>query len=160
MHSCRANWRTIHEIAKDFRKRKQGLRGGFALFALLLKAWKKGLNREDATSAAVATLRYTAFLGVFSGAYVLVDESLAQKYGPQRSKHWRAAVAGLLAGPSLMLTGQPHTSLAIYIHFRSLVLLARVGLKKEHPLLKVLLTPLRFEHGDVALMCAAAAQIL
>ena len=81
------------------------------------------------------TLRYTAFLGAFAGVYVAVDEGLAALFGNERcaelltsyrrvscgsswvaaaderpdvtcsTSKWRAAAAGLAAGPTILLTG-------------------------------------------------------
>jgi len=110
----------------------------------------------------VQCARYAAFLGTFSATYVAADEKLANLFGRHRSKHWRAAAAGALAGPSLLLTGHSdHTSLALYIFLRSVVLLARCGFKRgeRDPALRAALSPLQYRHGDVLLMCMAASQL-
>ncbi|CAL8462877.1 g2411 [Coccomyxa elongata] len=108
------------------------------------------------------TLRYTGFLGAFAGIYVSVDEGIAALFGKERTARWRAFVAGALAGPSLLLTGPKtrHHSLAIYILLRGLTLLVRCGNKPDAPpLVRRLLTPTRWRHGDTALMCACTSQI-
>jgi hypothetical protein len=83
------------------------LKGGLNLFGLLAKAYKKGprdaSTRRAALDAARDTASFAAFLVAFSGVYVAVDEGLATKCGKHRSKGWRAAVAGLVAGPALLL---------------------------------------------------------
>ena len=43
------------------------------------------------------------FVGVLSGGYVGIDEALSRRYGDRESRHWRHALAGLLAGPALLL---------------------------------------------------------
>lgn len=82
---------------------------------------------------------------------------------PRRTAAWRALVAGACAGPTLLLTGRQarHYSLATYIVLRGLTLLVRTGSKPgAHPAVRAALAPSRWRHGDVALMCAAASQIL
>ena len=85
------------------------LKGGLNLFGLLAKAYKKGprdaATRRAALDAARDTASFAAFLVAFAGVYVAVDEGLATKCGKHRSKGWRAAVAGLVAGPALVLAG-------------------------------------------------------
>ena len=90
------------------------LKGGLNLFALLARARKRGVRRAAATDAVRDTVSFAAFLVAFAGAYVSVDEGLSLRYGKQRSKSWRAAVAGAVAGPTLLLadatTDSPPTS--------------------------------------------------
>jgi hypothetical protein len=76
-----------------------------------------------------------------------------------RSAGFRAALAGLAAGPTILLTGYNvrHDDLALYIFLRGLTLLVRCGNRPAPAGCGV--TP-RWEHGDVALMCAASWQIL
>ncbi|CAL5223327.1 g5824 [Coccomyxa viridis] len=108
------------------------------------------------------TLRYTGFLGAFAGVFVSVDEGLAAVFGPERTKRWRAFVAGALAGPAILLTGPKtrHDSLAIYILLRGITLLVRCGNKPNAPpAVRKLLTVTRLKHGDTALMCACTSQI-
>lgn len=53
-----------------------------------------------------------------------------------------------------------HNSLAIYILLRGITLLVRCGNKPDaSPLIRELLTPTRWRHGDTALMCACTSQI-
>lgn len=62
----------------------------------------------------------------------------------------------------MLLTGgdQAHTSLALYLVVRGLVLLVRCGnLPEAHPLKRALLAPTRVRHGDALLMCLSTAQL-
>lgn len=55
---------------------------------------------------------------------------------------------------------QRHHSLALYILIRGVTLLVRCGNKPESPpLVRKLLAPSRFQHGDTALMCASLSQL-
>ncbi|KAK9821013.1 hypothetical protein WJX74_000943 [Apatococcus lobatus] len=143
------------------------LKGGLNLVGLLLavisRRSRAKRSRSLLLSEAIAdTRRYTTFLGAFVGVIVAVDEGLAALFGKQRTARWRALVAGLAAGPTLLLTGrkQRHTSLALYVLLRGITLLIRCGNTSEsHPLLRRLLTPTRWKHGDTALMCLATSQI-
>ena len=105
------------------------------------------------------------FVGVLSGGYVGIDEALSRRYGDRESRHWRHALAGLLAGPALLLAtgrGERNTGLATYVLVRALVLLVRVGLKDKHPRAQSALRALGadYEHADTVLMCTTAAHIL
>ncbi|XP_022773147.1 transmembrane protein 135 homolog isoform X2 [Durio zibethinus] len=106
------------------------------------------------------TLRYGLFLGTFSGTYVSVDEIIGALGGHNRTAKWRALVAGLVAGPSMLLTGPNtlHTSLAIYILMRAAVLASRCGIKSKR--FGKLCKPLTWKHGDIFLMCLSSSQIL
>ena len=80
-----------------------------------------------------------------------------------RTSSWRAFVAGLCAGPSLLFLGRdiPHNSLAMYVLARSVTLFVRCGNRMERGrLLYWLLSPTRMKRGDVLLMCMAGMQIL
>jgi hypothetical protein len=63
---------------------------------------KRGIS---ASQAIEDTLRYTAFLGCMAGIYVGADEVIAAGWGKERTASWRSLAAGVLAGPSLLLTG-------------------------------------------------------
>lgn len=69
-------------------------------------------------------------------------------------------MAGLIAGPSMLLTGHntQHTSLAIYILMRAAVLATRCGIKSER--FGQICKPLTWKHGDIFLMCLSSSQIL
>ncbi|MBA0612811.1 hypothetical protein Godav_013362, partial [Gossypium davidsonii] len=69
-----------------------------------------------------------------------------------RTAKWRALIAGLVAGPSMLLTGpnKQHTSLAIYILMRAAVLASRCGMKSKR--FGKLCKPLTWKHGDIFLM--------
>ena len=121
------------------------LKGGLNLFALLARARKRGVRRAAAADAVRDTVSFAAFLVAFSGVYVSVDEGLSLRYGKQRSKSWRAAVAGAFAGPTLLLADgvgrgpaadpRRHHGLATYVWLRSVVLLVRraiEGLRPSH----------------------------
>ncbi|MBA0555845.1 hypothetical protein Golob_025996 [Gossypium lobatum] len=77
-----------------------------------------------------------------------------------RTAKWRALIAGLVAGPSMLLTGpnEQHTSLAIYILMRAAVLASRCGMKSKR--FGKLCKPLTWKHGDIFLMCLSSSQIL
>ncbi|THU49581.1 hypothetical protein C4D60_Mb06t11050 [Musa balbisiana] len=149
-----------------------GLKGGLALFSVLVRlksrrslrpsARKAGVftNEEAVVLALKETLRYGLFLGTFAGAYVSVDEVIAAFGGHRRTAGWRSLIAGLIAGPSMLLTGPntQHTSLAIYILMRAAVLASRCGIKSER--FGGVCRPLTWLHGDIFLMCLASSQIL
>lgn len=143
------------------------LRGGINflafVFALVARRRKAQQARRGNLRRQVQdTLRYTSFLGVFAGLYVSVDEGIAAIFGNRRTSGWRAAVAGAVAGPAILLTGPKarHTSLALYVLVRGITLLIRCGNKPSSPpLLKRLLAPTRWQHGDTALMCLSTSQI-
>ncbi|MBA0648018.1 hypothetical protein Goklo_015807, partial [Gossypium klotzschianum] len=65
-----------------------------------------------------------------------------------RTAKWRALIAGLVAGPSMLLTGpnKQHTSLAIYILMRAAVLASRCGMKSKR--FGKLCKPLTWKHDD------------
>ncbi|KAL6179899.1 hypothetical protein ACLB2K_046570 [Fragaria x ananassa] len=151
-----------------------GLKGGLAVFSILARLRKRKLlaslrtkgaitNNEAIVTALKETLRYGLFLGTFAGTFVSVDEIIAYLGGHRRhfrTAKWRALVAGLIAGPSMLLTGHntQHASLAIYILMRAAVLATRCGIKSKRfgPICK----PLTWKHGDIFLMCLSSSQIL
>ncbi|CAN0900508.1 hypothetical protein LINGRAHAP2_LOCUS20881 [Linum grandiflorum] len=150
-----------------------GLKGGLALFSILarLRRTRKPrefTNNEAITLALKETLRYGLFLGTFAGTFVSVDEIIAALGGHRRQAFflsvqtgkWRALVAGLVAGPSMLLTGPntQHTSLAIYILMRAAVLASRCGIKSKR--FGKYCKPLTWKHGDIFLMCLSSSQIL
>ncbi len=107
-------------------------------------------------------LRWGAFLGCFSGVFVGADEAIACFAGAKRTASYRALLAGAIAGPALLLTGPKttHTSLALYVLLRGITLLVRCGnLPTAAPWKRRLLTPTRWKHGDVFLMCLSTSQI-
>ena len=142
------------------------LKGGLNLFGLLARAGarrprRKGTLLVASFDAAKDTAAFASFLGTFAGVYVLVDEGLAVVCGNTRSKTWRAAVAGAIAAPALLLadarpknggstngasfgasgttqkmtknTTNGHHGLATYLALRASVLLTRSMLKRrEH----------------------------
>ena len=75
------------------------------------------------------TLQYGMFLGSFSGGYVALEEGIALGLGRERTRGWRALVAGFVAGGSLVLAGgdKRHTSLALYMALKGLTFLVRCG---------------------------------
>lgn len=97
--------------------------------------------------------------------YVSVDESLSVLMGKARTSKWRALVAGAVAGQVLRFAGaggQRHYSLATYVLLRGLTLLLRTANKPgaASPMVRSLLAPTRMQHGDTALMCLSASQIV
>ncbi|GJN40787.1 hypothetical protein PR202_gn00089 [Eleusine coracana subsp. coracana] len=76
-----------------------------------------------------------------------------------RTARWRSFLAGLIAGPTMLLTGLEtrHTSLATYILVRASVLAARCGIKSRR--FGKLCKPLTWSQGDIFLMCLSSAQI-
>jgi len=148
-----------------------GLRGGLHLVSYIVNLMtSKGRKRRPSGNGVptskdllLDTLRWGAFLGCFSGAFVFGDEIIALLGGRKRTRAWRAMVAGAAAGPSLLLTGpgSNHTSLAIYILLRGTTLLVRCGnLPTAAPWKRRMLAPTRWRHGDVAIMCVSATQLL
>ncbi|KAJ0087209.1 hypothetical protein Patl1_08524 [Pistacia atlantica] len=155
-----------------------GLKGGLALFSLLARLRRTRLsssarkievfsNKEAIALAIKETLRYGLFLGTFAGTFVSVDEIIGALGGHRRqcstsilTAKWRALFAGLIAGPSMLLTGPntQHTSLAIYILMRAAVLASRCGIKSER--FGRFCKPLTWKHGDIFLMCLSSSQIL
>ncbi|KAL6902092.1 hypothetical protein ACP4OV_004968 [Aristida adscensionis] len=143
-----------------------GLKGGLALLSALLRL--RALLSRRSTSAAAAdadavwravkeTVRHGLFLGAFAGSYVSVDEGIAAVWGHKRTARWRSSLAGLIAGPTMLLTGTHHTSLATYILVRAGVLIARCGIKSRR--FAKICKPLTWSHGDIFLMCVSSAQI-
>ncbi|KAG4210935.1 hypothetical protein ERO13_A02G076300v2 [Gossypium hirsutum] len=106
------------------------------------------------------TIRYGLFLGTFAGTFVSVDEIIVAVGRHNRTTKWRALIAGLVAGPSMLLTGpnKQHKSLAIYILMRAAVLASRCGMKSKR--FGKLCKPLTWKHGDIFLMCLSSSQIL
>ncbi|CAL9110573.1 unnamed protein product [Musa textilis] len=149
-----------------------GLKGGLALFSVLVRlrsrrslrssARKEGVftNKEAVVVALEETMRYGIFLGTLAGTYVSVDEVITALGGHKRTAGWRSLLAGLIAGPSMLLTGpnKQHTSLAIYILMRAAILASRCGIKSK--LFGGVCRPLTWLHGDIFLMCLASSQIL
>ncbi|KFM24545.1 hypothetical protein F751_2263 [Auxenochlorella protothecoides] len=144
------------------------VRGGLHAVSYLAGRLMRSRRREQPSSGPtpverlVETLRYGAFLGTFGGVYVSADELIAMLLGRSRTRGWRSLLAGLLAGPSILLTGpgSNHTSLAMYVFLRGLVLLVRCGNLPGGPAWRRrLLAPTRATHGDVALMCLAVTQL-
>ncbi|KAH1042001.1 hypothetical protein GYH30_024354 [Glycine max] len=134
-------WEKLQRIlfvsAKDF-SIGAGLKGGLTLFAILARLHVK--SRQAILAALKETLRYGLFLETFVGTFVSTDEVIGSIVDHHR--HWRALVAGAVAGSSMLLIGleDQHTSLAIYILMRA--------------------TPLMWKHGDIFLMCLSFSQIL
>ncbi|CAN0843277.1 hypothetical protein LINGRAPRIM_LOCUS213 [Linum grandiflorum] len=115
-----------------------GLKEGLALFSILARLRRTRKPREFTNSEAITlalkeTLRYGLFLGTFTGTFVSVDEIIAALGRHRRTRKWRALVAGLVAGPSMLLTGPntQHTNLAIYILMLAAVLASRCGIKSK-----------------------------
>ncbi|KAH0926508.1 hypothetical protein HID58_018764 [Brassica napus] len=137
-----------------------GIKGGLAIFSIFARLARRRSRRtgDFSNSEAIAmgikeTLRYGLFLGTFAGTFVSVDEAISSLAGDQRhpkvvptssdletcfclyprTAKWRALFAGLVAGPSMLLTGPntQHTSLAVYILMRAAVLASRCGIKSK-----------------------------
>ena len=166
------------------------LKGGLNLFGVLARSRRRprrgGSLRLDAADALRDTAAFAAFLGTFAGVYVAVDEGLALRVGKQRSREWRAAVAGAIAAPALLLadprpasrsrprdardvgvqrSNARHNGLATYLALRACVLLTRSALKRRDkrelsPVPHALLAPFASAHADVGLMCVSATVIL
>ncbi|KAK9110694.1 hypothetical protein Sjap_018754 [Stephania japonica] len=145
-----------------------GLKGGLAVFSVLARfknrrRHRRGgvvMNGEAIGVAVKETLRYGLFLGSFAGTFVSVDEFIAALGGKHRTARWRSLLAGAVAGPSMILTGYDtqHTSLAIYILMRAMVLASRCGIKSKR--FGGICKPLSWSHGDLFLMCLSSSQIL
>ncbi|RWW04857.1 hypothetical protein BHE74_00028661 [Ensete ventricosum] len=116
-----------------------GLKGGLALFSVLVRLKSRISLRSSARFGRTVEL---LFLFCF------------------RTAGWRSLLAGLIAGPSMLLTGpnKQHTSLAMYILMRAGVLASRCGIKSR--LFGGVCRPLTWSYGDIFLMCLASSQIL
>ncbi|GLT57437.1 hypothetical protein SLA2020_434110 [Shorea laevis] len=148
-----------------------GLKGGLGLFSILVRLRRRRsssatrkvevFSNSEAISLAIKeTLRYGLFLGTFAGTFCSLDEIIGSLGGHRRTARWRALVAGLVAGPSMLLTGPntQHTGLAIYILMRAAVLASRCGIKSKR--FGRICKPLTWKHGDIFLMCLSSSQIL
>ncbi|CAH8346301.1 unnamed protein product [Eruca vesicaria subsp. sativa] len=149
-----------------------GIKGGLAIFSIFARfarprhrssSRRTGdyfSNSEAISMGIKETLRYGLFLGTFAGTFVSVDEAICSFAGDQRTAKWRALFAGLVAGPSMLLTGPntQHTSLAVYIFMRAAVLASRCGIKSKR--FGSICKPLTWKHGDLFLMCLSSSQIL
>ncbi|ESQ38870.1 hypothetical protein EUTSA_v10001817mg [Eutrema salsugineum] len=148
-----------------------GIKGGLAIFSIVARFARRRSSSQSrkigdfSNSEAIAmgikeTLRYGLFLGTFAGTFVSVDEAICALAGHQRTAKWRALFAGLVAGPSMLLTGPntTHTSLAVYILMRAAVLASRCGIKSKR--FGSICKPLTWKHGDLFLMCLSSSQIL
>lgn len=139
------------------------VRGGLhAVSFLVSHLGKKKRAGPSARERLMESLRYAAFFGTFGGVYVGTDELIAMLLGRKRTSAWRSIVAGAVAGPSILWTGPgaDHTSLAMYVFVRGLVLLVRCGNLPGAPeWRRRLLAPTRVPHGDVMLMCLAITQL-
>ncbi|KFK45147.1 hypothetical protein AALP_AA1G350100 [Arabis alpina] len=149
-----------------------GLKGGLAIFSIVSRFARRRRsssqsrrigdfsNSEAIVMGIKETLRYGLFLGTFAGTFVSVDEAICALAGHQRTAKWRALFAGLVAGPSMLLTGPntQHTSLAVYILMRAAVLASRCGIKSKR--FGSICKPLTWKHGDLFLMCLSSSQIL
>lgn len=147
-----------------------GLKGGLALLTALIRLRHilTGRSKQTATTtrnvevllrATKDTVRHGIFLGAFAGTYVSVDECISAVWGRNRTAKWRSFLAGLIAGPTVLLTGPEtrHTSLATYILVRASVLAARCGMKSRK--FGQICKPLAWSQGDIFLMCLSSAQI-
>ena len=169
------------------------LRGGLHAVSMAVQVARGQKLSHRPRDQAWDSLRWAAALAAFGSVYVTADESIRSTVGchrcassspPElhaqnntllhlrhttphsracRSAHWRAAAAGAIAGPAILLTGARtrHDELALYFLLRGLTLLVRCG-NKAPPggALHAALAPTRWRHGDVAMMCAATWQIL
>lgn len=80
------------------------LRGGITLFVSLLSLITKRKSESD-RHPLLETLRMTLFLASLAGTYVLTDETIGAFFGKKNTSTWRGMVAGLAAGPSILLLG-------------------------------------------------------
>nr|VDC71555.1 unnamed protein product [Brassica rapa] len=140
-----------------------GIKGGLAIFSIFARLARRRSRRtgDFSNSEAIAmgikeTLRYGLFLGTFAGMSHYLDPFFFLFL----TAKWRALFAGLVAGPSMLLTGPntQHTSLAVYILMRAAVLASRCGIKSKR--FGSFCKPLTWKHGDLFLMCLSSSQIL
>ncbi|CAG7876387.1 unnamed protein product [Brassica rapa] len=143
-----------------------GIKGGLAIFSIFARLARRRSRRtgDFSNSEAIAmgikeTLRYGLFLGTFAVVPTSSDLETCFCLNPRTAK-WRALFAGLVAGPSMLLTGPntQHTSLAVYILMRAAVLASRCGIKSKR--FGSFCKPLTWKHGDLFLMCLSSSQIL
>ena len=140
------------------------LRGGLNAVSYLLRLvrGRKSDGRSSLQELVTDSLRWAAFLGAFSGTFVVADEFIGLLGGRKRTQAWRAMAAGAAAGPTLLLTGKDttHTSLSLYIFIRGLALLVRCGnLPTAAAWKRKALFFTRWVHGDTALVCISTMQI-
>jgi hypothetical protein len=181
-----------------------GLRGGLHVLSYTLRivsmyvssrrrqpgliSRKKWISTDFVKRIVSDTVTYGLFMGSFSGSFVLLDEFIAHACGRYKTRSYRALLSGFISGSSLMLAGHDkHTSLALFIFLKGLVLLVRCGniplpVDRNTPELgnhaqdspseyapltnsqrrawvRWLLTPTRYAHGDIVLMCLAMSQL-
>jgi len=141
-----------------------------------VRSWRV---RREVEKMVKDTLLYGLFLGSFSGGYVVVEEGIALGFGRERTRGWRAMVAGGVAGGSVVLApGEGHVSLGLWMALKGLGFLVRCGnvplerggggategeegeegedkSRLRRAWVRTLLAPTRFEQGDVVLMCVA-----
>ena len=145
------------------------LRGGFAIATALMRGGRgKSLTQRSRDVLTEAT-RWAFFLGSFSFTFTFTDEAVGCLLGKQQTKMWRTALAGLVAGPTLMLTSfgmkssnrSTQTGLATYLLVRALLLCVRLGNRPTSPkALRSLLWISRWKHADTLCMCIASSQVL
>ncbi|KAL5226972.1 hypothetical protein ABZP36_015237 [Zizania latifolia] len=89
--------------------------------------------------------------GSMDGDFGKENDPISKK--KKRIARWRSLLAGLIAGPSMLLTGPgtQHNSLAIYILMHAAVLASRCGIKSKQ--FRNIRKPLTWSHGDIFLVC-------
>lgn len=136
-----------------------GAFSGVTVFVDELIAMLGGKKRTQAWRGMAAGVARPALLGLL---LCLVQQVLCDACQWPLSVLSYRRIAGLAAGPTLLLTGsrETHTSLALYIFLRGLALLVRCGnLPTAAPWKRKLLAPTRWQHGDVALMALSTMQV-
>lgn len=146
------------------------LRGGLgvAMVARNLARLQKGGPRHgkatarELANALAAASRFGAFTAAFAGIYTYADEALAQDTNCRRkSAWWRASLAGLLAGPSLLIAGGgTWTTLSVYLSLRAGLLFLRIVDRLDAPWARAVAAARRFPHWNAAVMSLSSSQIL
>ncbi|KHF99253.1 Transmembrane protein [Gossypium arboreum] len=122
--------------------------------------WVLLTNSERLRRIFVASAKgFSIGAGLQGGLAIFSILARLRRKKPKTAK-WRALVAGLVAGPSMLLTGSNtrHTSLALYILMQAAVLASRCGIKSKR--FGKFCKPLTWKHGDIFLMCLSTSEIL
>lgn len=139
------------------------LKGGVNVFQILRKLAfsnkKSELRRTKAL--AIDALRFSAFVGSFSGTYAFLDEYIARQFGANETKKYRAFVSGALAAPTFLIAGDtPNYSLASYLSLKALILLGRVGANSSNDVVRKVFRVTKWEYADVMVVTTSAVVIL
>ena len=144
------------------------LKGGLTVanVALSLVTRRRGPRKVAVLRhEAVGALRVALFLATYASGCRLTEGLLKARFG-SRSDSWRAALAGAVAAPSLLLaSSQPSPSLSIYIALRAALLALRAEAvrakeRKDGGWPSTRVGRLLQTHGPLLTMCGTASVLL